>query len=100
MRNPKLMASKLFYHIIWHHGGSPSELIASLGERSSNYPAATKKIDFFDTYQYISAKDHERIRLAYEIVIDYNLFIASCLPKRDAIMKSKSKKAKTCQCLV
>ena len=42
-----------------------------------------------DKYQDISAKDHKRMRRAGEVVIDYDLSIASHLPKRDAIMKSK-----------
>ena len=82
--------SQLFYHIIWPHGGSPSELIASIEERLSKYPEATKKIVVFDKYHDISAKDHERMRRASEVVIDYDLSIASHLPKRDAIIKSKS----------
>ena len=48
----------------------------------------------FDEYHDISAKDHERMRRAIEVVIDYDLSIASHLPKRDAIMKSKSNKRK------
>ena len=79
-RTPKVMASLLFYHIIWPHGGSSSELIASNEERLSNYREATK----FDKYQYISAKDHERMRPACVAVID--LSIASHLPKKDAII--------------
>ena len=58
------------------------------------YPDATKKIVVFDKYQDISAKDYERIRRASEVVIDYYLSIASHLPKREAIMKSKSNKRK------
>ena len=86
--------SQLFYHIIWPHGGSPSELIASIEELLSKYSEATKKIVVFDKYHDISAKDHERMRRASEVVIDCDLSIASHLPKRDAIMKSKSNKRK------
>ena len=85
--------SQLFYHISWPYGGSPSDLIASIEERLSNYPDANK-IVVFDKYQDVSAKDHERIRRASEVVIDYEVSVASHLPKRDAIMKSKSNKRK------
>ena len=57
----------------------------------SNYPDANKVV-VFDKYQDVSAKDHERMRRASEVVIDYELSVASHLPKRDAIMKSKSNK--------
>ena len=53
--------SQLFYHITWPHGGSPSDLVASIEERLCYYLNATKKIVVFDKYQDISAKDHERI---------------------------------------
>ncbi|MCG7883058.1 MAG: hypothetical protein JAY96_15870 [Candidatus Thiodiazotropha endolucinida] len=86
--------SQLFYHMVWPHGGNPSDLIASIEERLSNYGDATKKIVVFDKYQDVSAKDHERMRRAGEVVIDYDLSIASHLPKREAIMKSKSNKRK------
>ena len=85
--------SQLFYHISWPYGGSPSHLIASIEERLSNYPDANK-IVIFDKYQDVSAKDHERMRRASDVVIDYELSVASHLPKRYAIMKSKSNKQK------
>ena len=53
--------SQLFYHISWPYGGSPSDLIASIEERLSNYPDSNK-IVVFDKYQEISAKDHGRMR--------------------------------------
>ena len=88
------MASHIFYHVIGPHGGSQSELIASIKEHLSNYLEATKKILVFDKYRAISSKDHERMRRASEVVIDYELSIASYLPKRDMIMKSKFNKQK------
>ena len=88
--------SQLFYHIRWPYGGSPSDLIASIEERLSIYYPDANKIVVFDKYQDVSAKDHERMRRARlsEVVIDYELSVASHLPKRDAIMKSKSNKRK------
>ena len=79
--------SKLFYHIIRQHVGSQSELVAYIEERLSKYPEATKKIVAFDSYQDISVKDRERMRRASQIVIGYDLSIASHLTKKDAIMK-------------
>ena len=42
------MCQQLFYHIIWPHVSSPSELIALNEERLSNYPEASKKSVAFD----------------------------------------------------
>ena len=92
--NPKVMASRLFYRIIWPHVSSPSELIASNEEHLSNYLEASKKIVVFDKYQNISVKDHDRLRQARGAVLDYDLFIESHLPKRNAKMKTKSNKRK------
>ena len=61
MKNLKMMASQLFYRIIWPHVNSPSELIASIEEHISNYPEAPKKSVVFNKYQDISAKDHDRM---------------------------------------
>ena len=49
--------SQLFYHIVWPHGGSPSDLIASIQGRLGHY---------------ISAKDYERIR-AGDVFSNYDL---------------------------
>ena len=49
-------------------------------EHLSHYPEATMKIVVFDKYPDISAKDHDRIRQASGVVLDYDLFIASHLP--------------------
>ena len=84
--------SQLLYHIVWPHGGCPSDLIASIQCRLLRYPACTEKVLVFDKYKGISAKDHERIRCAGEVTIDYDLSITSHLPKRDAVMKSKHNK--------
>lgn len=84
--------SQLFYHIVWPHGGSPSDLIASIRGRLSRYPNGTDKVIVFDKYHDVSAKDHERMRRAGEVLIDYELSITTCLPKRDAILKSKNNK--------
>ena len=54
--------SQLFYHIVssvWPHGGTPSDLVASIQGHSSRYPGVNKVI-VFDKYNNISAKDHER----------------------------------------
>ena len=80
---------QLFYGIMWPHVSSPSEIIASNEEHLSNYPEASKKIVVFDNYQDISAKDHVRMRQGSGAVLDYDLSMASHLPKRDAKMKTK-----------
>ena len=77
--------SQLFYHIVWPHGGSASDLITSTQSRVKRYPEDTEKIIVFDKYVDVSAKDHERLRRAGESVIDCELSISSTLPKRDAI---------------
>ena len=84
--------SQLFYHTVWPHGGNLSGLIASIKGQINRYPDVAEKIIVFDKYKDISAKDHERLRRAGEVVIDYELSITSPLPKRDAILKSKSNK--------
>ena len=61
-------------------------------ERLSYYPEATKNVVVFDKYQDIPAKDHDRIRQASGVVLDYDLFIASHLPLRDVKTKTKSNK--------
>ena len=71
--NLKVMALQLFYRIIWPHVSSPSELIASNKEHLSNYPEASKKTVVLNKYQYISAKDHDRMRQASGAVLDYDL---------------------------
>ena len=78
--NPKVMASQRFYRIIWPHDRSTSELIASNEEHLSNCPETSKKIVVFDKYQYIPAKDHDRMQQASGAVLDYDLSIASNLP--------------------
>ena len=83
------MDSQFFYHIFWHHGGSPTKLNVSTEGRLSYYPEATTKSVVFDNYQDISAKDHERMWRASEVAIDYDLSVESHLPKRDVIMRSK-----------
>ena len=84
--------SQLFYHIVWPHGGTPTDLIASIQSRLRRYPDETDKIVVFDKYHNVSAKDHERTRRAGEVIADYELSITSALPKRDAILKSKNNK--------
>ena len=85
---------QLLYRIVWPHCGSPSDVIESIRRRLSRYPHEAEKIIVFDMYQDVSAKDHERIRRAAEVPIDYELSITSPLPKRDAIMKSKNNNRK------
>ena len=84
--------SQLFYHMVWPHGGSPSDLIASIQSHLKRYSNDIDKIIVFDKYHDISAKDHERMRCAGEVIIDYELSITTSLPKRDAILKSKNNK--------
>ena len=85
---------QLLYRIVWPHGGSPSDVVESIRHRLSRYPHEAEKIIVFDKYQDVSAKDHERMRRAVEVPIDYELSITSPLPKRDVIMKSKNNKRK------
>lgn len=86
--------SQLFYHMVWPYGGTPSDLISSIHDRLRIYRETTKTVVVFDKYQDTSAKDHERMRRANETVLDYDLSVTSILPKRDAIMKSKTNKKK------
>ena len=67
-------------------------MIASIQGRINCYPDVAEKIIVFDKYKDISAKYHEIMRRAGEVVIDYKLSITSPLPKRDVILKSKSNK--------
>ena len=62
-----------FGDIAWPHAGGPSDLVASIKERSNNYPDANKKSLVFDKHKNTAAKDHERIRRASDIVIDFDL---------------------------
>ena len=43
-------------------------------------------------YEDVSAKDHERMWHAGEVIIDCELSITCPLPKRDAFLKSKNNK--------
>ena len=63
------------------HGGSQYGLVASLEECFYNYTDAARKIHGFNKYEDISAKDNERMWQASEIVIDYDLYIASHLDR-------------------
>jgi len=56
--------SRLFYHIVWPHGGVPSDLILAIQDRMNQYPEQTEKVVVFDKYHDVSAKDHERMRRA------------------------------------
>ncbi len=83
--------SQLFYHIVWPHSGSHTDLIASTQRHLGHYEDGTEKIIVFDKYQYVSAMDHERMwQAGGEVILNYEFSIASPLPKRDAILKSKN----------
>jgi len=71
--------SQLFYHIVWLHHGSVSDLISSIEGRLGRYPDDAEKVIVFDKYQDISAKDNDTMRRAGEVVIDYDLSITSPL---------------------
>lgn len=77
--------------------GSVSDAMTSILGRFSDYPPRTEKIIVFDKHQDISDhesdKDHERQRWVGDIIRDYELAIASPLPKRDTVLKSKSIKS-------
>ena len=74
--------SQLFYHTVWPHGGNLSDLIACIQSKISHYPDATEKIIVFDKYNDISAKDHERMWHAGEVVVDYELSYSSNSQKK------------------
>ena len=65
----------------WPCGGSDYDLVASIPEcfNKYTYTDSTRKILGFDKYEGISAKDNERMWRASEVVIDYDLSIASHL---------------------
>ena len=46
--------------MVWPHGGSPADVVASIEERLHRYPDPTKKVVVFDKIKYndVSAKDH------------------------------------------
>ena len=60
--------SQLFYCIVWPHHGSVSDLMSSIQGCLVRYTDGAEKIIVFDKYQDISAKDHERVRRAGEVV--------------------------------
>ncbi len=60
--------SQLFYHIVWPHSCSPADLIASIQGHLGHYTDGIEKIIVFDKYQYVSAKDHERMRQTGEVI--------------------------------
>ena len=68
----------MLYHVVWPHSVDAAYL-------SEN----TEQVLVFDTYDYLSAKDHERMQCAGEGSTDYNLTANSPLPNRDAILKNK-----------
>ena len=61
------------------HGDSHYDLVASIEECFNKYmyTDTSRKILCLDNYKDISAKDNERMWRASEIVIDYDLSIAS-----------------------
>ena len=61
------------------HGGSDYDLVASIEECFNNYTDVTRKINGFDKHGNISVKDNERMWRASEVVINYDLSIASQL---------------------
>ena len=83
----------LLYRIVWPHGSSPSDVIESFRCRLSRSPTRLRKsLSLISTKMF--RKDHERMRRAAEVPIDYELSITSPLPQRDAIMKSENNKRK------
>ena len=56
---------------MWPHGGTPSDLVET---RLSLYPDGTKKSVVFGIYKDVFAKDHERVRQASEVTIDYDIY--------------------------
>ena len=78
---PDLVKSPVILDTSWPHGGSHYDLVASIEECFNNYTDATRKILGFDKYENISAKDNERMWRASEVVIDYDLSIASHLDR-------------------
>ena len=81
-------AQQLFYHVVWPSGGSMGMLAESLKARLA-LCAATEKILGFDRYTEISAKDHERQRLAGVGSTTFNPDLNSPLPRCEAVMTNK-----------
>ena len=84
-------AQQLLYHVVCPCGGSVDVLAESLKARLA-LSAAPEKILLFARYTEISAKDHERQRLAGVGSNTFNLDLNSPLPSREAVMKNKHNK--------
>ena len=67
--------SQLFYHIVWPHGGTPSDLIASIKDKLGHYSKAIKKLLCLTSIKIRLLKTIERIYHANDTVIDYDLTI-------------------------
>ena len=93
---PGLVKSPAFLDTSWRHGGSHYDLVASIEECFNNYADASRKIHGFDKYEDISAKDNERMWRASEVVINYDLSVASHLDRCN--YEKQIQWVKTCQC--
>ena len=78
---------QMLYHVVWPHGIDAAYL-------SEN----TEQVLGFDTYDDLSAKDHEIMRRAGEGSTDYILTANSPLANRDTILKNKYKKRESHGC--
>ncbi len=66
----------LLYRIVWPHGSSPSDVIESFRCRLSRSPTRLRKsLSLISNKMF--RKDHERMRRAAEVPIDYELSITS-----------------------
>ena len=76
-----LVISPDFFDTSWPHGGSHYDLFASIEECFNNYSDATRKVLGFEKYKDISASDNESMWRASDVVVAYDLSIASHLDR-------------------
>ena len=76
-----LVISPDIFDISWPHGGSHYDLVASIEECFNNYSDATRKFLGFEKYKDISASDNESMWRASDVVVAYDLSIASHLDR-------------------
>ena len=81
IKKPGLVKSPDIIDTSLPHDGSNYDLAASIEECFNNNTGATRKIIGFDKYEKIFSKDNERMWRASEVVIDYDLSIASHLDR-------------------
>ena len=71
---------QLLYRIVWPHGGSPSDLIASMHARLARYADSTEKVIVFDKYEEVSAP---KIMKEHGVLVKLPLATSSPSPASD-----------------